>query len=81
MDLFKYILLRIEEEISPAPVLNRTHNLSVTRHALYCCVTTPTPFELNLIFHLCTILIKKSSRALSSLGNKLKLLQNLSLIS
>ena len=41
MDLFKNtLLLRIEEEISPSPGGNRTHDLSVMRRALYRCATS-----------------------------------------
>ena len=39
--LFKYTLLRIEGEKSPAPGCeNQTHNLSVMRRGLYRCDTT-----------------------------------------
>ena len=39
-DLFKDILLRRKREKSPAPSGNRTHDLSVTRPALYRSATT-----------------------------------------
>ena len=40
MDLFKDILLKMEEEKSPAPGAIQTHDLSVMRSALYSCATT-----------------------------------------
>ena len=40
MDQFKLTLMRIEREKSPAPRGNGTHDLAVTRHALYRCATT-----------------------------------------
>ena len=33
-------MLWIDGERSPAPSRNQTHNLSVARHALYCCAST-----------------------------------------
>ena len=57
-DLFKDTLLRREEEKSPAPGGNRTHDLSVMKPALYRCATTAAQREfpdinifLNYFFH------------------------------
>ena len=42
-DLLKDTLLRIEREKSPTPSGKQTHDLSLTRHVLYRCATTPAP--------------------------------------
>ena len=36
---------RIEKRKSPAPGGIRSHDLSVTRHALFCCATTAAKIE------------------------------------
>ena len=50
--LFKDTLLRIEEEESPAPGRNPTHDLSITRRALYCFAATTAIHTSLLIFQI-----------------------------